>query len=131
MTYQKPNHSKRRNNIFFLYNIGEKMASSAIYLAFAVVLIIIAIAIYVVSSVGSSSVMHTLSVQITDPPKVPQGTNALLVSYSSVQVHTSGTNQSGWVSAQGSGTLNMTALINTTETIANAQIAANSTINLI
>lgn len=73
-----------------------------------------------------------LAVQLTDPPTVPEGTSALIVAYSSVQVHVSSPeNQSGWVSASGNGTVNLLALENMSQTIAKANISANSTVNLV
>ena len=70
-------------------------------------------------------------VLLTDPPIVPAGTTALVISYSSVKVHTSGASSSGWLNASGSGTINLLSLINTTEVIGTANISANSTINMI
>lgn len=77
-----------------------------------------------------ASGVHT-PVLLTDPPIVPAGTTALVIDYSSVKVHTSGTANSGWVSASGSGTINLLGLINTTEVIGTADIPANSTIDMI
>ncbi len=81
-----------------------------------------------------ASKQSALAIQLTDPPTVPQGTQQLLVAYSSVEVHAEAANsmnQSGWVSATGSGTINLLALTNVSQTIANARVAANSTINLV
>lgn len=74
---------------------------------------------------------YNVPVGVTDPPSVPAGTQAVLVTYSNVQVYTTGSNSSGWVTASGSGTVNMLAVVNASQTIADAYVAANSTITAI
>ncbi len=70
-------------------------------------------------------------VLLTDPAIVPTGTTALVIAYSSLRVHTSGASGAGWVSASGSGTINLLNLVNTTELIGKANLSANSTIDMI
>src|SRR5579872_277586 len=49
----------------------------------------------------------TLAVLMTDPPTVPDGTTAVYINYSDVQVHVSQDgNNSGWTDLQSSGTIN-------------------------
>ncbi len=79
----------------------------------------------------TSSYSQQTPVFLTDPPVVPAGTTALIITYSSLAVHTEGTSGSGWVSASGSGTINLLNLVNTSELIGTANITANSTINMI
>ena len=79
----------------------------------------------------SSSSATSVPVAITDPPQVPEGTSALVVSYSSVEVQTSGEANSGWVKAAGSGSINLQSTINTSTVIGYANLTANSTINMI
>ncbi len=81
------------------------------------------------TSTGSASA--GLPLMLTDPAAVPAGTQALVVDYSSVQVHTSGTSGSGWVSASGSGSVDLMGLVNASQVIGLANVSANSTINLI
>ncbi len=84
------------------------------------------------STVSSTSGQNVPTpVLATDPEHVPAGTQAVLVTYSSVQAHTTGTAGSGWVSAAGSGTLNLTAITNVSRVIATANVSANATINLV
>jgi hypothetical protein len=108
------------------------MASNAILY---VVLAIAAVLIIAYAAVGLShgkAGTTRVAVQLTDPPTVPAGTQAVVVAYSSVDVHVSGAgNQSGWVSAAGSGSVNLIALTNMSQTIADADVAANSTIDLV
>ncbi len=75
--------------------------------------------------------MATVPIGMTDPPSVPPGTKAVLVSYTDVQVHTTGSNGGSWVTATGTGTVNMTGVVNASQTIANARVAVNSTINAV
>ncbi len=106
-------------------------ASNAVWFVVAVI-VVLALVFVAWSSINTAAGKSNIAILLTDPPNVPSGTQQLLVSYSSVQVHVSGDgNQSGWVSATGSGTLNLLAVINSSETIANAQVASNSVINLI
>ncbi len=74
---------------------------------------------------------HQTPVLMTDPPIVPAGTSALVISYSSVKAHTEGASGSGWVSASGSGTINLLTLVNTSQVIGSANVSANSTIDMI
>lgn len=93
-----------------------------------VAVVVVVAALYLLSS---SSGRYNVAVQMTDPPTVPAGTQALVISYSSVAVHVSGSNQSGWVSATGSGNVNIMAVTNVSQMIANAKVAANSTVNIV
>ncbi len=68
---------------------------------------------------------------ITDPPQVPNGTQSLVIAYSSVMAHVTGGTGSGWVNATGSGTVNLLSTVNTSKVIGYANISANSTVNLV
>jgi hypothetical protein len=109
------------------------LATNIAALLGAVILLIVVVALlYSVFGKSLAAGTYTAAIQLTDPPTVPAGTQQLLVSYSSVQVHVSGSNStSGWVTASGSGTINLMALQNTSQTIAKASVAANSTINIV
>ncbi|MDE1870913.1 MAG: DUF4382 domain-containing protein [Candidatus Micrarchaeota archaeon] len=80
---------------------------------------------------ASRSGNYSVPVMMTDPPQVPAGAQALVVTYSSVMAHTSGGQNSGWVNVAGSGSVNLLAVVNSSQVIGNANISANSTINLI
>ncbi len=113
------------------------MASSNTIYYIVGAIVVIAIVGFVVA--GGFAGGSTVAVQLTDPPSVPSGTQHLFVTYSSVQVHVSSTgsgsvnasNQSGWATAQGNGTVDLMALVNTSQTLASAHVAANSTVNLV
>ncbi len=68
---------------------------------------------------------------LTDPPVVPTGTSALTITYTSVQVQTSGGAGSGWINATGSGTINLMSLLNTSQVIGMANLSANSSVEQI
>lgn len=96
-----------------------------------VVIVVIAVLAYALSGHIGLPGASTTAIQMTDPPSVPAGTSALVVTYSSVQVQSSGTNQSGWIDAQGSGSVNLMAVQNSSQTIATANLAANSTVSAV
>ncbi|MDE1849430.1 MAG: hypothetical protein KGI00_01740 [Candidatus Micrarchaeota archaeon] len=73
-------------------------------------------------------------VRMTDPLYGPTGTQAVVMSYSNVMLHTtgnSGVSNGGWVTAQGSGTVNLTSAVNSSVLLANANLAANTTVNIV
>ncbi|MDE1871412.1 MAG: DUF4382 domain-containing protein [Candidatus Micrarchaeota archaeon] len=108
------------------------MASKTLYAVALVLVILAVVAVYFLSMGGLGSGMSRLAVQMTDPPNVPQGTQHLIVAYSSVQVHSTGNaSQSGWINASGSGTVDLMALVNVSKTIASADVSSNSSINLV
>ncbi len=70
-------------------------------------------------------------ISLTDPPHVPQGTSSLMITYSALQVHVVNASSSSWVNVQGTGSVDLLTLINVSQVIGNADIAANSTINMV
>jgi hypothetical protein len=67
------------------------------------------------------------AVALTDPPVVPAGTSAVLVSYSGVAVHAEGY---GWISnASARGTVDLLALQNLSVVLAQVSVPANATVN--
>jgi hypothetical protein len=67
----------------------------------------------------------TLAVLMTDPPTIPQGVTAVYINYSDVQVHVSNAgNQTGWTDMQSSGDINLLGVVNSTQTIAAANISS-------
>jgi hypothetical protein len=60
---------------------------------------------------------------LTDPPNVPQGTTQLNLSYSGIALYVQFTNgTSKWVHVEGSGTVNLLALVNVSKTIASTSL---------
>ena len=83
------------------------------------------------TTAASSGGTPATPILLMDPPHLPAGATALIVSYSSIMAHTSGTAGSGWTNATGSGSINMLSVLNSSKVIGYANISANSTINLI
>ena len=74
------------------------------------------------SSNGQSG---TLALLMTDPPTIPAGVSAVYINYSDVQVHISNAgNQTGWTDMQSSGDINLLSIVNSSQTIATANITA-------
>jgi len=70
-------------------------------------------------TVGSSGI---LSVLLTDPPTVPEGVSAVYISYSSIAIHASEFNNSGWIAFSGRGTIDALKLVNLSETISSGVV---------
>ena len=70
---------------------------------------------------GASS-SGILSVLLTDPPSVPNGVTAVYITYSSIAVHASGFNDSGWISFSGQGTIDSLRLVNLSQTISSGTV---------
>ncbi len=113
--------------------IGERMAGKKV--AYIVGIIIVLAVIYVVAASlqkpGGAVSSGTAVLQLTDPPIVPNNTQALLVTYSSVQLHESGMpNSTGFTTLNASGTVNLMNLTNFTQTIATTSIHANQSFDI-
>jgi hypothetical protein len=72
---------------------------------------------------------NLVPVSLTDPPTVPAGTNALLLSYSSVAVHVKGNSTDGWISSGIGGEVNLTSLLNVSQVIARIGLPNNVTVD--
>ncbi|MGC9011080.1 MAG: DUF4382 domain-containing protein [Candidatus Micrarchaeia archaeon] len=73
-----------------------------------------------------------LTFQLTDPPEVPNGTQALVIGYSSLSAHLIYANgTSNWVSAEGSGSINLLSLVNMSQVIGKANVPSNSVVDMV
>ncbi len=72
---------------------------------------------------------YSAPVMITDPAQVPNGTSALVFTYSNVQLNTTGPSGPQWVNATGTGSVNLINVINKTQVLAYVNISANTTIS--
>ncbi len=82
------------------------------------------------SSVSSNTVL--IPIQLTDPPHAPNGTQAILISYSSLAIKVNNANgSSSWVYGSGNGQINLMSIINLTQVIGNVYVPVNATINQI
>ncbi len=74
----------------------------------------------------------TLTFQLTDPPEVPNGTQALVISYASLSAHYTAKNgSSSWAYAQGSGSVNLLSIVNVSQIIGKASIPLNATVDMV
>jgi biotin operon repressor len=111
---------------------GITMTNKIPYAIVGVVILIGAAFVLLASPNIFANGTQQIPIQLTDPPVVPSGTQALMMGYSSVQVHTTGdSNSTGWINASGSGTLNLMSLINESQVIGSAGLTANASINLV
>ena len=74
-------------------------------------------------------VATTLTIQLTDPPNVPNGTQGLLVSYSSIQVRMRGS--SGWITDNTTGIVNLMSLANVSEVVGKLKVPVNASVGVI
>jgi DNA-binding transcriptional ArsR family regulator len=102
--------------------------------ALAVALGLVAFFVFVIPNVGTLGKSSSVVFSLTDPPSVPNGTQALNITYSSLQTHYVGsgnTNSSAWVPGSGSGSLDLMSLINSSQIIGTGSVPENSTINMV
>jgi hypothetical protein len=74
----------------------------------------------------------SFTVMLTDPPTVPAGTTLLNLTYSDVALHVAYPNGTvAWLPVTASGTVNLFALINMSQTLATITLPINSTVDKI
>ena len=110
------------------------MAGKTLYIGIAVIVIlaIIAAAIVGINRAAAAPAGKSLvALQLTDPPQAPNGTSALVATYSSMQIHVVSKNgSSGWVYLNGSGSVNLMSLVNVSQVIGKAEVNSSSTIDM-
>ena len=104
------------------------MASRLVGYAAAVVVII---AIAVIAYVYTTTPSNNLFISLTDPANVPVGTQSLNVTYSSLMVHTTSGNASGWINVPGRGTLDLLMLYNFTTLLGSVHVANGTIVNMV
>jgi DNA-binding transcriptional ArsR family regulator len=105
------------NRVFF-YAIGICLALALVYF----------LAYGINSNVQKSSFVP---IKLTDPPIVPNDTQALYMNYSSVSIHTVGSGGPEWIQLNASGSVDLMSLVNVSEVIAGAEVAHNAKIDAI
>jgi len=79
------------------------------------------------SSPSSSSGANDLAVLMTDPPTVPDGVSAVFITYANLGIHISGAgNNTGWHVLDLSGQINLMSIINSTQTIVEANVTSGN-----
>jgi len=80
------------------------------------------------TSVGSNSISGpsgSLAVLMTDPPTVPDGVTSVFINYSNLAIHVSGAgNNTGWHVLDVTGQIDLMSVINSTQTVAEANISS-------
>ncbi len=99
------------------------------------IVVIAAAALIILFLTGSASSgyvpSNTLLVQLTDPPVVPPGTQALTIQYSGIGLHEMGEpNATGFTMFNASGSVNLMSLTNVTQTIAVIKTKTNVTFDM-
>lgn len=102
-------------------------------LAIAAVIVIAGLFILLSLSGKHQSQYQYVSFQLTDPPQVPSGTNALVVTYSSLAAHVSGqgNNTGAWISSNSTGSVDLLTLVNSSLVIGEIKVPENTSINMI
>lgn len=123
-------------NAKIMENRGSMAKPKISYIAALIVAFVVAGAIVFIAAQqthSASTAQVTVPVRLTDPPTVPNGTQALLIDYSSVEVHVNkgGGNATGWTSVAGRGSVNLLSLINESEVIGSATLPKNSIVDMI
>lgn len=114
-------------NINAMGNDSSRMPLIAATLVIALFLCAFAFTTFGMPTVTAA---NQVAFRLTDPPKVPNGTQALNITYSSIQAHVAGSgNVSGWISGSGSGTIDLMNLINTSQVIGTGKIPENASID--
>ena len=112
------------------------MASKGRIAGYIVGIIVIVAVLYAVAAymrpTQPSVPSGTVVLQLTDPPLVPNGTQSLFITYSSVQLHEVGnSNTTGFIDVNASGTVNLMNLTNFTQTIAYAKVNQTQSFDMI
>lgn len=85
-----------------------------------------------VTTTAPSSANSTVMVQLTDPPAVPNGTQALMLYYSNIELHAAGkSNSTGFVSLNASGSVNLMNLTNLTQTVGVGKVSKTANFDLL
>ena len=86
----------------------------------------VAVVYFTTTTRANSAMLFSL----TDPPTVPNGTQALIINYSSLEAHVVGPNNSSrWVSGYGNGTVNLLGLVNSSLIIGQAKAVDNGVVD--
>ncbi|MGA3020368.1 MAG: winged helix-turn-helix transcriptional regulator [Candidatus Micrarchaeales archaeon] len=94
--------------------------------------IVLGLLAFVILELPVLNAENQIAFQLTDPPSVPNGTEALNITYSSLQAHIAGNNNvSGWISGTGSGMIDLMNLINTSQVIGTGKVPANAMIDMV
>lgn len=112
-------------------NEGKASSKTLVLVALAVLVVLAAVLLLSSSSPSAASGGKAVVLQLTDPPQVPAGTQSLVITYSSLQAHFIGGSGSGWLDSNSSGSVNLLAIQNLTQTIGTVTAPNASSIDAI
>jgi hypothetical protein len=111
-------------------------------IAAGIIIVILVIGIALLMSKPSTTSITTsptppaatglLTFQLIDPPQVPNNTQALVITYSSLSAHVllaNGTSE--WFSSSDTGSVNLLSLVNISQVIGSVNIPKNSTVDMV
>ncbi len=108
------------------------MKNSVLIIGAAIVVILIALLFafgHGAASTSQTGGTNQLAVQLTDPPQVPNGTQSLVITYSSIEAHVESGASAGWIYSNGNGSINLLSLINLSQTIGTINVPNNTQVN--
>ncbi len=111
------------------------MKGYMLLLAALVVVVIVAAVFVMVQSAPSVTPVkpgyNLLSVQLTDPPQVPNGTQSLEMAYSSLEVHVVGSTASGWIQSNDTGSIDLLSVLNLSQTLGAVAVPDNAVVDMV
>jgi predicted lipoprotein with Yx(FWY)xxD motif len=119
------------------------MKNKAVYFAGAIVIILLLVVGVVLFTnkakspigttvpSGSTSTTGQTPILITDPPQVPAGTQSLIIDYSNEQVQVNNAGSSSWISASGSGSVDLISVVNLSQTIGRVSLPTGAIIDAV
>ncbi len=137
-----------KDNAGLMGIVNRKVADSRVFYYIIGIVAIVAIAYFAsaylnigvpASPFYSGNVTHanaTLSLsgatyvplRLTDPPKVPEGTSALMINYSAIGVRSNSTGK--WTYSNASGSVNLISLVNVSKMIGGVSVSTNDIIDM-
>lgn len=72
--------------------------------------------------------LSTLNILLTDPPHVPIGTQALNITYSSIQIRLANASGGGWLDVNATGKIDLLSIVNVSKLIGSVKIPSNTAI---
>ena len=84
------------------------------------------------TTISKNTTQQLMSIQLSDPPQTPSGTQAVFITYSSVALNeTNSSGASSWVYSNTSGEINLMSLINISDVIGQVYVPVNATIKTV
>ena len=109
---------------------AESSRSRLIFMPIVIILLLGAIAyLLIAGSAAQNQKSMALELLMSSPANIPNGTNNIILSYSSVSVHFNGTGGSGWVNTESKGKIELMSVANSSVFMGHVQIPENDFIN--